>query len=77
MPTFENADLGKNEFVAFSLSGTANLETATLHVSWSRCTYGDEPLKLRDVEEVLILPYTKAGPADALREALYQLAEKL
>ena len=77
MPTHENQDMSKNEFIAFSLSGTANLETATLSVSWSRCTYGDEPLKLRDVEEVLTLPYTHAGPADALREALYQLAERL
>lgn len=77
MPTHENMDLSRNEFVAFSLSGTANLETATLHLHWSRCTYGDQPQTLREVEQVLSLPYTKAGPADAVREALYQLAEKL
>lgn len=77
MPTHENQDLARNEFIAFSVSGTANLETATLNVYWSRSTYGDEPLKLRPVEVVLTLPYSKAGPADALREALYQLAEKL
>lgn len=77
MPTQENKDLGPNEFVTFSISGTANLETATVGCSWSRCTYGDEPIKLRQVEVVLSLPYSKAGPADVLREALYQLAEKL
>lgn len=77
MPTQENKDLGRNEFIAFSVSGTANLETATLHCVWSRCVYGDEPLNLREVDVVLTLPYSKAGPADALREALYQFAEKL
>lgn len=77
MPTNEHHPMTRSEFVAFCITGTANLDSARLTMHWSRTTYGDEPAALNEPDIVVTLPFTKADPADLVREALYQFAEKL
>jgi hypothetical protein len=77
MPTHEHNDVSRSNFVAFSVSGTVNLDSAHISVSWSLGTYGDEALALDVREANLIMPFVTASSADLLREALYQFAEKL